>query len=62
MCGIASLSRERTVSEAAQSLFYARDVPVANSYDVVVCGGGPAGCAAALAARRSGLSVLLVEG
>lgn len=30
-------------------------------YDVVVCGGGPAGCAAALAARREGLSVLLLE-
>ena len=29
--------------------------------DVVVCGGGPAGCAAAIAARRSGLDVLLVE-
>lgn len=31
------------------------------SFDVVVCGGGPAGCAAALAARREGLSVLLLE-
>jgi len=30
-------------------------------YEVVVCGGGPSGCAAALAAKRSGLSVLLVE-
>jgi hypothetical protein len=29
---------------------------------VVVCGGGPSGCAAALAARREGLTVLLVEG
>lgn len=32
------------------------------SYDLIVCGGGPAGVAAAIAARRSGLSVLLVEG
>ena len=31
------------------------------SWDVLVCGGGPAGCAAALAARRAGCSVLLVE-
>jgi len=34
---------------------------VERAYDVVVCGGGPAGCAAAIAAKRSGLSVLLVE-
>ena len=38
------------------------DVPVWEPYDLVVCGGGPAGIPAALAARRSGLSVLLVEG
>ena len=38
--------------------FPARDMP---PRDVVVCGGGPAGCAAAIAARRSGLGVLLVE-
>jgi hypothetical protein len=36
-------------------------VPVYGTYDVVVCGGGPAGIAAALAARRGGLRVLLVE-
>jgi hypothetical protein len=39
----------------------ARDVPVVGSYDVVVCGGGPAGCAAAIAAARHGASTLLVE-
>lgn len=33
----------------------------AKGYDVIVCGGGPAGCAAAIAARRMGLSVLVVE-
>ena len=39
-------------------IFPAKDM---RAYDVVVCGGGPAGCAAAIAARRSGLNVLLVE-
>jgi hypothetical protein len=31
------------------------------SYDVVVCGGGPAGVAAAVSASRSGANVLLIE-
>lgn len=30
-------------------------------YDVIVAGGGPSGCAAAIAAGRSGASVLLIE-
>ncbi len=30
-------------------------------YDIVVCGGGPAGCTAALAAKREGLKVLLID-
>lgn len=38
-----------------------RDIPVLGEYDVVVCGGGPAGCAAAIAAARHGASTLLVE-
>lgn len=41
---------------------FQRNLPVHRPYDLVVCGGGPSGIAAALAARRSGLSVLLVEG
>jgi hypothetical protein len=40
----------------------ARDVPLLAAYDLVVCGGGPSGIAAALAARRAGVRVLLVEG
>ena len=39
----------------------ARAVPVLGEYDVVVCGGGPAGCAAAIAAARNGAKTLLIE-
>ena len=48
-------------SDAGQVCFE-RSIPVGRTYDVVVCGGGPSGCAAALAAKREGLTVLLVEG
>jgi hypothetical protein len=39
----------------------AREIPVADEADVVIIGGGPAGIAAAVAAARLGVSVLLVE-
>ena len=35
--------------------------PVLGEYDVVVCGGGVAGLAAAVAAQRHGASVLVLE-
>lgn len=38
-----------------------RDIPVEEDFDLVVAGGGPAGCAAAIAAGRLGLRVLLAE-
>jgi hypothetical protein len=39
----------------------ARDVPIVQRCDVLVCGGGPAGVAAALAAARSGANTHLIE-
>jgi hypothetical protein len=39
----------------------AREIPVVGGYDVIVCGAGPAGFAAALAAARSGASTALLE-
>jgi len=39
----------------------AREIPVAESAEVVVCGGGPAGVAAAVASARKGAKTLLLE-
>lgn len=50
-----SAPNHQTVSEPA------RAIPVRADVDVLVCGGGSAGCIAALAAARSGASVLLIE-
>ncbi len=38
-----------------------REVPLIDCYDVIVAGGGPAGCAAATAAQRTGAKTLLLE-
>ncbi len=38
-----------------------RDTPLAGSYDVIVCGGGPAGIAAAVSAARHGAKTALLE-
>ncbi|WP_437206339.1 FAD-dependent oxidoreductase [Planctomicrobium sp. SH664] len=38
-----------------------REIPVAGTTDVIVCGGGPAGIGAALGAARAGASVRLIE-
>ena len=40
---------------------YTRDLPVVGEYDVVVCGGGPAGIGAAIAAAERGAKTAIIE-
>ena len=47
---------------AMESVTYHRSLPLLDEYEVIVCGGGPSGIPAALAARRAGKKTLLVEG
>lgn len=54
--------KEKTIDMTETVLCPAREIPRLAPRDVVVCGGGPAGCAAAIAAARQALNVLLVEG
>ena len=39
----------------------AKEIPVLGEYDVLVVGGGPAGCSAAMAAARHGAQTLIME-
>ncbi len=42
-------------------MLYQKDLPVSGRFDVVVCGGGPAGIGAALAAAEQGARTALIE-
>ena len=70
-CGVASTLGITLASQADAGAVHlanqdmlpepAREIPIVDRSDVVVCGGGPAGVAAALAAARQGASVRLIE-
>jgi len=47
--------------ELPDRMAFEREIPHLGAYDVVVCGGGPSGLCAALAARREGAHVLLID-
>lgn len=62
-CGLAGTAApgQSSAGEPAEFTERERSVPIADDCDVVVCGGGPAGIAAAVYAARAGASVRLLE-
>ena len=56
-----SFSEKTQESPRGGSYQFSRPIPVGDTYDLVVAGGGPAGAAAAICASRLGAKVLLIE-
>ena len=59
--GMPVLGEVKQVDEAAVHQTLDCAAPVIRSVDVLVCGGGPAGCAAAVYAARAGAKTMLIE-
>lgn len=55
------LSNNKKETSQVEYITQTKDVPVIAEYDVVVCGGGPAGFIAAIAAARGGARTALIE-
>lgn len=60
--GLPTGARAEAAAAEGRSIAYARRLPVRIETDVMVCGGGAAGVAAAVAARAAGACVFLAEG
>lgn len=55
------LSGERKFHDGESVRFRQSRIRLDSSWDVIVVGGGPGGCTAAIAAAREGAKVLLIE-
>ena len=44
-----------------KQISYSKSIPVKKHYDIIVCGGGVSGVAAAVSAANNGFSTLLIE-
>ncbi len=59
--GMSSCNTDKSKQQKEGTFRLVRDVQMEESWDVVVLGGGPSGCGAAISAARLGAKVLLVE-
>jgi len=59
--GFANQTKNSKGKRETNHFNFQRDIPIIDNYELVVAGGGPGGVAAAIAAARLGVKVLLVE-